>query len=217
MLLSSSYEYPGRYSEWTLGFVDPPLCVETWARRLREWGTMGPRHLYWTGGWAPSLVLAPRRVSCPLSAGLRSYSVALFCVSVGILCVCVCVSVLSLGPRVGLAPTSCGCLAGLGSRGGAKANVPKIGSGSTPDRRRRSWRTQMLQRYHGLRHRRWRPHGSRRSDGLQRSHGWRRSHCSDIMRGGNPTSPSGTFQGRRHSRQCKPVQARSMFASVVPL
>jgi len=35
VLLSSSYEYPGRYSEWTLGFVDPPLCVETWARRFK--------------------------------------------------------------------------------------------------------------------------------------------------------------------------------------
>jgi len=33
-LLSSSYEYPGRYCEWTLGFVDPPLSVESWGRRF---------------------------------------------------------------------------------------------------------------------------------------------------------------------------------------
>jgi len=34
-LLSSSYEYPGRYCEWTLGFVDPPLSIESWGRRFR--------------------------------------------------------------------------------------------------------------------------------------------------------------------------------------
>ena len=27
VLLSSSYEYPGRYTRWDLGFVDPPLAV----------------------------------------------------------------------------------------------------------------------------------------------------------------------------------------------
>jgi len=31
VLLSSSYEYPGRYTRWDLGFADPPLLV--WARR----------------------------------------------------------------------------------------------------------------------------------------------------------------------------------------
>jgi len=34
-LLSSSYEYPGRYAQWTLGFANPPLCVEAWGRRFR--------------------------------------------------------------------------------------------------------------------------------------------------------------------------------------
>mmetsp|Transcript_11334 Transcript_11334/g.28525 ORF Transcript_11334/g.28525 Transcript_11334/m.28525 type:complete len:787 (-) Transcript_11334:457-2817(-) len=33
-LLSSSYEYPGRYCEWTMGFVDPPLSLESWGRRF---------------------------------------------------------------------------------------------------------------------------------------------------------------------------------------
>ena len=27
VLLSSSYEYPGRYTRWDMGFVDPPLVV----------------------------------------------------------------------------------------------------------------------------------------------------------------------------------------------
>jgi len=31
VLLSSSYEYPGRYTRWDLGFADPPLSV--WARQ----------------------------------------------------------------------------------------------------------------------------------------------------------------------------------------
>ena len=27
VLLSSSYEFPGRYARWTLGFVDPPIEI----------------------------------------------------------------------------------------------------------------------------------------------------------------------------------------------
>mmetsp|Transcript_46772 Transcript_46772/g.138168 ORF Transcript_46772/g.138168 Transcript_46772/m.138168 type:complete len:798 (+) Transcript_46772:88-2481(+) len=34
-LLSSSYEYPGRYAQWTLGFVRPPLVVEAWDRKFK--------------------------------------------------------------------------------------------------------------------------------------------------------------------------------------
>lgn len=34
-LLSSSYEYPGRYAQWTLGFCNPPICLEAWGRRFR--------------------------------------------------------------------------------------------------------------------------------------------------------------------------------------
>lgn len=34
-LLSSSYEYPGRYAQWTLGFADPPICFEAWSKRFR--------------------------------------------------------------------------------------------------------------------------------------------------------------------------------------
>ncbi|CAJ1406810.1 unnamed protein product [Effrenium voratum] len=35
VLLSSSYEYPGRYGQWSLGFVDPPVCLEAWSRKFR--------------------------------------------------------------------------------------------------------------------------------------------------------------------------------------
>lgn len=34
-LLSSSYEHPGRYAQWTLGFANPPVVFESWARRFR--------------------------------------------------------------------------------------------------------------------------------------------------------------------------------------
>lgn len=34
-LLSSSYEYPGRYAQWTLGFTNPPLSLESWGRRFK--------------------------------------------------------------------------------------------------------------------------------------------------------------------------------------
>ena len=33
-IFESSYEYPGRYSRWTMGFVDPPLAFESWQRRF---------------------------------------------------------------------------------------------------------------------------------------------------------------------------------------
>ncbi|MET0341605.1 MAG: anthranilate synthase component I [Polyangiales bacterium] len=35
VLLASSYEYPGRYTRWDLGFVDPPLVLEATGRSLR--------------------------------------------------------------------------------------------------------------------------------------------------------------------------------------
>jgi anthranilate synthase len=35
VLLASSYEYPGRYTRWDLGFVDPPLAVVARGRELR--------------------------------------------------------------------------------------------------------------------------------------------------------------------------------------
>ncbi len=34
-LLASSYEYPGRYTRWDMGFVDPPLALAARDRRLR--------------------------------------------------------------------------------------------------------------------------------------------------------------------------------------
>src|SRR4026209_2346444 len=34
-LLASSYEYPGRYTRWDMGFVDPPLVLVARGRGLR--------------------------------------------------------------------------------------------------------------------------------------------------------------------------------------
>ncbi|HEY7867968.1 MAG TPA: anthranilate synthase component I, partial [Methylomirabilota bacterium] len=34
-LFASSYEYPGRYTRWDMGFVDPPLAVVARGRRVR--------------------------------------------------------------------------------------------------------------------------------------------------------------------------------------
>src|SRR5262245_40575478 len=35
VLLTSSYEYPGRYTRWDMGFVDPPLALTARERRVR--------------------------------------------------------------------------------------------------------------------------------------------------------------------------------------
>jgi len=35
VLLASSYEYPGRYTRWDMGFIDPPLAIVARGRRLR--------------------------------------------------------------------------------------------------------------------------------------------------------------------------------------
>ncbi len=34
VILTSSYEFPGRYSRWTLGFKDPPLVLEGHDRKF---------------------------------------------------------------------------------------------------------------------------------------------------------------------------------------
>ena len=35
VVLSSNYEYPGRYTRWDVGFVDPPLVIEARGRAMR--------------------------------------------------------------------------------------------------------------------------------------------------------------------------------------
>jgi anthranilate synthase len=42
VLLASSYEYPGRYTRWDMGFVDPPLAVVARGREARV-EALGPR------------------------------------------------------------------------------------------------------------------------------------------------------------------------------
>ena len=44
VLLASSYEYPGRYTRWDMGFVDPPLVLVARGRRLRA-EALNPRGL----------------------------------------------------------------------------------------------------------------------------------------------------------------------------
>ena len=34
VLFSSSFEFPGRYTRWDMGFVDPPLCLTARGRAL---------------------------------------------------------------------------------------------------------------------------------------------------------------------------------------
>ena len=34
VLLTSSYEYPGRYTRWDIGFINPPVCLESSGRRF---------------------------------------------------------------------------------------------------------------------------------------------------------------------------------------
>ena len=48
VLLSSSYEYPGRYTRWDMGFTDPPLAITSRAqqvsvRALNPRGSVLPR------------------------------------------------------------------------------------------------------------------------------------------------------------------------------
>jgi anthranilate synthase len=35
VLLASSYEYPGRYTRWDMGFIDPPLALTARERHAR--------------------------------------------------------------------------------------------------------------------------------------------------------------------------------------
>jgi len=35
VVLASSYEYPGRYKRWSMGFVNPPLMIEAVGREAR--------------------------------------------------------------------------------------------------------------------------------------------------------------------------------------
>jgi anthranilate synthase len=44
VLLASSYEYPGRYTRWDMGFVDPPVALVARGRRLRA-EALNPRGL----------------------------------------------------------------------------------------------------------------------------------------------------------------------------
>jgi len=49
ILLASSYEYPGRYTRWDMGFVDPPLVLVARGRGLRG-SLLGGRGA-WLAAW----------------------------------------------------------------------------------------------------------------------------------------------------------------------
>src|SRR3954452_1068760 len=53
-LYSSSYEYPGRYTRWDIGFVDPPLVFTTRERSFRI-EALNPRGAVLLGGIRPAL------------------------------------------------------------------------------------------------------------------------------------------------------------------
>jgi len=65
-LLSSSYEYPGRYTQWSLGFVNPPLCLEAWGRHFRIKALCG-RGLPFLGPIVQVLGEAPAVAECKYS------------------------------------------------------------------------------------------------------------------------------------------------------
>jgi len=65
-LLSSSYEYPGRYAQWTMGFVDPPVCLEAWGRRFR-FKALNPRGIPFLPVIADTLKSADFLATCTTS------------------------------------------------------------------------------------------------------------------------------------------------------
>ncbi len=78
VLLSSSYEYPGRYTRWDLGFAHPPLVVacngrHLWVEALNERGEvlLGAVQRQLKGlladGVAASLERAPTRLDCHIA------------------------------------------------------------------------------------------------------------------------------------------------------
>jgi hypothetical protein len=65
VLLASSYEYPGRYTRWDMGFVDPPLALVAQGRGFASRrSTHGAACCYRSSrarsaGWPPSIASAP--------------------------------------------------------------------------------------------------------------------------------------------------------------
>ena len=68
VLLASSYEYPGRYSRWDIGFVDPPIQITSRERNLRI-SALNERGNIILWAIFPALASFEALESCKLSAG----------------------------------------------------------------------------------------------------------------------------------------------------
>src|SRR5262245_36469491 len=66
-LLTSSYEYPGRYTRWDIGFVDPPLCLESRARNFR-FSALNDRGRFLLQVISRALSRLPAVVECEVSS-----------------------------------------------------------------------------------------------------------------------------------------------------
>jgi anthranilate synthase len=76
VLLASSYEYPGRYTRWDLGFVNPPLCLTARGRAF-ELAALNARGAALLPALAAHLEREPAVVALGLGATVLTGSVAL--------------------------------------------------------------------------------------------------------------------------------------------
>lgn len=75
VLLSSSYEYPGRYSTWSLGFADPPVVLESWGRRFAI-KALNARGVPFLSALSPVVSACPAVAECSHDGGCISGSVS---------------------------------------------------------------------------------------------------------------------------------------------
>ncbi|MPY92357.1 MAG: anthranilate synthase component I [Acidimicrobiia bacterium] len=74
-LFSSSYEYPGRYTRWDIGFVDPPLVLEARGRAFRL-EALNERGRALLGAVAPVVAALPEAEAVQVGEGLVTGLVA---------------------------------------------------------------------------------------------------------------------------------------------
>src|SRR5207302_3337102 len=74
VLLGSSYEYPGRYSRWDVGFVDPPLQITSRDRYLRI-SALNERGRVMLWMIAPAMVSLPAVDVCKLTGWSMEVSI----------------------------------------------------------------------------------------------------------------------------------------------
>jgi anthranilate synthase len=67
VLFASSYEYPGRYTRWDMGFVDPPLAIEARGREVRL-SALNERGAVLLPALAEALEALPALAGCEIQA-----------------------------------------------------------------------------------------------------------------------------------------------------